>query len=365
MDAQAMLELGWNVRDKVALGFLGPVGIGKSSIVYEHADRHHGKVVEFIASQMVPSEVSGINMPDKDSKRMEVYDSLRLSSLEDGDILFFDELLEAPEVVLKACLTLIQERRMMSGKKLPNVQIVAASNVPDTPAQFKLSFKQRFIWTELVFSPAITQKYVLDNYGIMIPKYILNEMNRLNSPETAKTKMAWNVITPRSLCKILDIIKENPKMSNNQLSVLAKLHHIDDGSALLTMRNDMQRPDMYPERAVNTKVIKRLLDIPMPRTYSATEKSMVKPETFYDWFVNRDLEIPYDLEDYISLMTRNALIDDVIEGVKDITLKDLDITKTEYVEGGFKDVVEIITKAKEQAEKNPYDDDIFEEEKDA
>ena len=87
-----------------------------------------GKVVTIIASQILPNEVSGITMPVVEERSMEIFDHFRLSSLKNGDILFFDELLEADQMVLSACLTLIESRELMSGRLLPDVMIVGATN---------------------------------------------------------------------------------------------------------------------------------------------------------------------------------------------------------------------------------------------
>ena len=45
-------------------------------------------------------------MPDKDTKKMTYFNFDKLENLKDGDILFFDELLNGNPVVLNACLTL-------------------------------------------------------------------------------------------------------------------------------------------------------------------------------------------------------------------------------------------------------------------
>ena len=85
-------------RFKVPL-FIGAPGIGKTRGIFEFAEEQGVKVVQFILSNTIPSEVSGIRMPDRDTKKLEVFDDARMSSLEDGDILFFDEILEAPPML--------------------------------------------------------------------------------------------------------------------------------------------------------------------------------------------------------------------------------------------------------------------------
>ena len=82
-----ILESMYNCRSELVPCFIGAPGIGKTQGLYEFAEEIGVNVVTFILSNTVPSEVSGIRMPDKDSKRMEVFDDMRMSSLKDGDIL--------------------------------------------------------------------------------------------------------------------------------------------------------------------------------------------------------------------------------------------------------------------------------------
>ena len=137
-------------RFKVPL-FIGAPGIGKTRGIFEFAEEQGVKVVQFILSNTIPSEVSGIRMPDRDTKKLEVFDDARMSSLEDGDILFFDEILEAPPMLWSACLTLIQDRVMASGRPLPDVMIVAASNPVVSAGLIPPSVRDRFDAIELSF----------------------------------------------------------------------------------------------------------------------------------------------------------------------------------------------------------------------
>ena len=131
--------------------FIGAPGIGKTRGIFEFAEEKGVKVVQFILSNTIPSEVSGIRMPDRDTKKLEVFDDSRMASLEDGDILFFDEILEAPPMLWSACLTLIQDRVMASGRPLPDVMIVAASNPVVSPGLIPPSVRDRFDAIELKF----------------------------------------------------------------------------------------------------------------------------------------------------------------------------------------------------------------------
>lgn len=190
-----ILESAWEMRNEVVPCLLGEPGIGKTQGIYRFAESKGAKVVEIIASQILPNEVSGITMPVNKTHRMEIYDHVRLSSLEDGDILFFDELLQASPQTLSACLTLIQERRMMSGRMLPDIMIVAAANPLNSPNMVPLSIRQRFMFIHVEFSPEQYTNYMLEKFGIRIHHDLLSRIR-------FKTDQ-YNALTPRTLTKLL------------------------------------------------------------------------------------------------------------------------------------------------------------------
>lgn len=194
----ALLEIVDKKRDEIVPCLLGNPGIGKTQGIYEFAKAHDRQVVEIIASQIMPSEVSGITMPDADTKSMQVFDHARLSSLKDGDILFFDELLQAPQAVLSACLTLIQERRMMSGKKLPDIMIVAAANPLRSPTLIAESIRQRFMFIELDWDSEAWRDYVHDKYGCQPTARLITLIDA-----AIKGSDKWNNLTPRTATKLL------------------------------------------------------------------------------------------------------------------------------------------------------------------
>lgn len=183
-----------------ARGFLvpclrGPSGIGKTAAVNVHAEHvGAGKVVTIILSQVLPNEVSGITMPVLENKAMEIFDHFRLSSLEDGDILFLDELLEADQLVLSACLTLIESRQMMSGRLLPDIQIVAATNETVKPMMLKENIRQRFLWREFGIDAAETRRYIKETCGFDPGDKLVRKLQ--NSGQE------YNILTPRSLTKM-------------------------------------------------------------------------------------------------------------------------------------------------------------------
>lgn len=194
-DMVKFLDNAWSLKSEIVPCLVGPVGIGKTAAVRQHAVNVGARtVVTIIASQILPSEVSGITMPDNDTKSMEIYDHYKLGHLQDGDIIFFDELLEADQSVLSACLTLIESRMLMSGKLLPDVQIIAATNPTVQPASIKENIRQRFMFMEFGYDIDMTHNYILKECGLDVPHNVLIQIESSSSQ--------YNILSPRSLTKL-------------------------------------------------------------------------------------------------------------------------------------------------------------------
>lgn len=196
----SFIKSAWPARKYIVPCLEGPAGIGKTAAVKQAAEElKASKVVTIIASQILPNEVSGITMPVVESKAMEIFDHFRLSSLNDGDILFFDELLEADQLVLSACLTLIESRELMSGRKLPDVMIVAATNPTIKPNMLKENIRQRFLWRKFGLDLEGTRAYIERTCGFSPGEIIF---------KVCETGDEYNILTPRSLTKMCQWMSE-------------------------------------------------------------------------------------------------------------------------------------------------------------
>lgn len=182
-------------RDYIALGMLSDPGLSKSSQVQQWAEEHGRRVFELIISQRMPSEISGMPMPNSNTSKMEIYDFDTLLEMKDGDILFFDEFTNGNIQTLNACLTLIQERRMLSGKPLPSVMIVAAGN-PQGSCDLLPQTKQRFIWTTVSFDPFSWIEYIWHKHGVIPCEALVDRI--IDQYKSGFDRNKYNYMTART-----------------------------------------------------------------------------------------------------------------------------------------------------------------------
>jgi hypothetical protein len=188
------------LRRSIVPLFIGNPGLGKTVMIDEFAKKKKVNLIELITSQMSPFEISGIAMPDKETQKMIYYNFDKLENLQDGDILFFDELLNGNPIVLNACLTILEQRKLISGKPLPDIMIIAAAN-PQGMTPLTPQIKERFVWYNVEFDVSLWSKYMMDKY--LVTKSIASKLCNLIKNEDFTGN---NFNTPRSLDKAVNMI---------------------------------------------------------------------------------------------------------------------------------------------------------------
>jgi|SRR5690606_9566741 len=196
--------------------FLGPPGTGKTSLVNMWAKQKGKRVFEFITSQRNPFEISGMAVPSHNENKMVIYDYNMLEEMEDGDILFFDELLNGNPTTLNACLTLLEGRRTISGKPLKDIIIIAAAN-PQGAAVLTPQVKERFIYYEISPDRDVWYEYMINKF--QLPDSLFNKLWDLVKKEDFKGLFNFN--SCRSLDKAIDdMIRNVPTPYADRLSFL-------------------------------------------------------------------------------------------------------------------------------------------------
>ena len=136
---------------------------------------------------------------------MSYFDFDKLLNLKDGDIVIFDELLNANPMVLNALLTLLENRRMISGKKLADIMFVAAAN-PQGATILTPQIKERFIFYDVKFDKKMWGQYMYNKYGII--DVILDQLIILIENEKFENSR-YNYFTPRSIDKAINMMIHN------------------------------------------------------------------------------------------------------------------------------------------------------------
>lgn len=200
-----LLDIVDKVRDDVALGLMSDPGLSKTSQVKQWAEENGRRYCELIISQRMPSEISGMPMPVNDTRRMEIFDFETLLELKDGDVLAFDEFTNGNIQTLNACLTLIQERTMLSGKKLPSLVIVAMGN-PQGRCEILPQTKQRFWWVTVRWHADTWVKYMRQTWDVDPDRRVLEAIADQYRRGFAAAD-EWNYLTPRTMENLFRIAK--------------------------------------------------------------------------------------------------------------------------------------------------------------
>lgn len=191
-------------RDEMALALMSDPGLSKTSQCKQWCEEHGRQYFEFITSQRMPSEISGMAMPDADTKRMKIYDFDYLLDMKDGDVLAFDEFTNGNIMTLNACLTLIQERNMMSGRKLPSILIVAMGN-PQGKCDMLPQTKQRFLWLDVKFDEETWCDWIKKELNVVPTQPLISLIK--NTYKSGFGIQEYNYMTARTVTNLLKLAK--------------------------------------------------------------------------------------------------------------------------------------------------------------
>ena len=143
-------------------------------------------------------------MPDTDTKRMKIYDFDYLLDMKDGDVLAFDEFTNGNIMTLNACLTLIQQRNRMSGRKLPSILIVSIGN-PQCKCDMLPQTKQRFLWLNVRFYEESWCEWVEKELNVVPTQKLIDIIK--NTYRSGFEIRDYNYMTARTVTNLLKLAK--------------------------------------------------------------------------------------------------------------------------------------------------------------
>lgn len=219
---KAYLDILDQHRDEMALALMSDPGLSKTSQCKQWCEEHGRQYFEFITSQRMPSEISGMAMPDADTKRMKIYDFDYLLDMKDGDVLAFDEFTNGNIMTLNACLTLIQERNMMSGRKLPSILIVAMGN-PQGKCDMLPQTKQRFLWLNVKFDEEAWCEWVEKELNIVPTQKLIDIIK--STYKSGFGVQDYNYMTARTVTNLLKLAKTVDKSN----AIWHNMYGVDQG----------------------------------------------------------------------------------------------------------------------------------------
>lgn len=166
-DLTTRIQYKWEAGTKCPL-LLATPGAGKSSFVMAMAEKMGVRCRVINLASFEEVDMNGIPYVDPKTSKLTISDPYWLEGLEDGDIVFFDEVNLAQPPVRNALQTFILSGLLPSGKKAPRLRIIGAMNVAedlDSVTEFSNAMKDR--WAFIHFKFPVDEWHTLykDNFG--------------------------------------------------------------------------------------------------------------------------------------------------------------------------------------------------------
>lgn len=202
---------------RIALAISGHAGHGKTAQVEEFCERESIPLIKIIASTLDESDLSGVIVPNHETKTGEYYSLGMLDrATKERTVIFADEYNAARKEIQDAFLTLVESRHLPNGTPLhPETMIIIAINPSQAYGNYEMSpaSRNRFMWIE---NYQQTPKLWWANFGVDVPKddnvrmmidRLINEDGLKFTDDKGFTENVNTFTTPRSLTRLLQFAR--------------------------------------------------------------------------------------------------------------------------------------------------------------
>ena len=229
---QEVLDVMYERRKDMVFCLLGDPGIGKTQAIKQFADSKGVQLHEIYANTAERCEAGGgATMLDMDNRLLVRLDDEVLMRMKDGDILLYDEILTAPQPILSAMLKVLMDRKTASGQSLPDVMIIAAANYLPSASMLPLPIRQRFFFWDMEFDEKAWKQYMKDEFGLDVQDSLVRKIRTKGD--------GYNVLTPRSLTKLLCWVKDNKDKEDIISSIITDMYSSDLSYEILSCVGNM------------------------------------------------------------------------------------------------------------------------------
>lgn len=350
----------WILGNKNVL-LVGEKGVGKSSIILEAMTRNNLHMKYFSAATMDPW-VDFIGVPKITTKSGTVDETLELirdKSLEEYEILFFDEFNRAHKKVRNAVMELIQFKSI-NGKKLPKLRMVWAAVNPDDsdydvepldPAQ-KDRFHIHYTVDYKIYTPYFSQKFgpTITSVAKEWWEALSAEVKKHISPRRLDYTLEWfneggdiRDVIPTNVAPVNNLINNLKRCSlKDQLHEARESMSDDEFKQFINDDRNFSKFETVITEEKDPKIVD-MLNMEHMKAYESKNTTKKKKETEYVWnpqdpnmrshiAANMDSLVKFVKEDLFETQSLDEFVPNAMENKDKITN---DMVKHKKIFGDF------------------------------
>lgn len=206
-DLAKRIQYKWEADTKVPLLLASP-GSGKTAFVNYLADKLGVNIRTINLSTFEEIDMNGMPYIDPDTHDIKVTKPAFIQGLEDGDVLFFDEVNLANAGTRNALQTFVLSKLLPNGEPAPRVRIIAAMNVAED------------LDSVADFSPAMRDRWAYIPFNFPVDEWHTLYKNNFGKPQTEREKEVR--------AKLSKFLVTNPQLLEKRKPISAKTYGVAD-----------------------------------------------------------------------------------------------------------------------------------------